>query len=136
MNEYTGIAKSLRWLGNMFPESHPAIEEADRMCNCIHLYCNNGADVIEEMSSVIDNLNFLLSEPRWISVKERLPEEKVNVIIAVADMYYNMGDNTGVVIGWRYGDWYTYTAKGCEKINYPIAWLPLPEPPKGTEDEI
>ena len=42
--------KALRWLANMFPYTHPAKSETDKMSNCIHLYCEQGANAIEELS--------------------------------------------------------------------------------------
>ncbi len=48
---YEGLVKSLRWLGFMFPETHPAQDDADRMSNNIHLYCTQAADAIEELSA-------------------------------------------------------------------------------------
>lgn len=47
---YEGLVKSLRWLGFMFPETHPAQDDADRMSNNIHLYCTQAANAIEEMN--------------------------------------------------------------------------------------
>lgn len=48
---YENVAKSLQWLSNMFPEVHPAEDDADRMSNCIHLYCKQGADAIERLNA-------------------------------------------------------------------------------------
>ena len=42
-------AKSLRWLANMFPYTEGAVEQVDKMSNCIHLYATNGANKIEEL---------------------------------------------------------------------------------------
>lgn len=47
---YEGLVKSLRWLGFMFQETHPAHDDADRMSNNIHLYCTQAADAIEQLS--------------------------------------------------------------------------------------
>lgn len=65
---------------------------------------------------------------QWIPCSERLPEDGEKVIVQAQDMYYNMGEDTGVVIGYRHGQhWETFTAKGCELIRYPAAWMPRPE---------
>lgn len=34
----------------MFPETHPAQDDADRMSNNIHLYCKSAADAIEAIN--------------------------------------------------------------------------------------
>ena len=47
---YEGLVKSLQWLSFMFPETHPAQDDADRMSNNIHLYCTQAADAIEVLS--------------------------------------------------------------------------------------
>ena len=53
---YEGLVKSLRWLGFMFPETHPAQDDADRMSNNIHLYCTQAADAIEELSKRVPSV--------------------------------------------------------------------------------
>ena len=51
MDDYKALIKSLRWLANMFPEMHPAEDDADRMFNNIHLYCKAAADAIEKLQA-------------------------------------------------------------------------------------
>lgn len=46
--------KSLRWLANEFPFVENPIEDADKLCNVIHLYCTAGANKIEELQRIID----------------------------------------------------------------------------------
>lgn len=82
----------------------------------------------------------------WISVKDRLPEEKQPVIILLRDgqvfrgeirerqslpewwYYYDAADTDTDMLGYLYfagdsnGVWY--------KANPVIAWMPLPKPPK------
>lgn len=48
--------KSLRWLANMFPFTENPQDETDRISNAIHLYCTAGADKIEELSMINDEL--------------------------------------------------------------------------------
>ena len=82
----------------------------------------------------------------WVSVRDRLPEEKEPVIILLQDgqifrgeirnrqslpewwYYYDAGDTDTVMLGLL------YYAGGTDGIwfreNPVIAWLPLPEPPK------
>ena len=42
-------AKSLRWLANMWPEVKAPASDVDKMCNCVHCYCERGADSIDEL---------------------------------------------------------------------------------------
>lgn len=44
-------AKSLRWLANMFPYTEGAMDDVDKMSNCIHLYATNGANKIDELAN-------------------------------------------------------------------------------------
>ena len=65
----------------------------------------------------------------WARVKERLPEKKQDVL-----MLFNAGN---MAVGWLNDtDWCAYTDDGfytdCDSA--PIYWMPLPKPPKGTED--
>lgn len=56
MNEVPHEAKSLRWLSNMFPLVENPKDNEDRMCNCIHIYCEAGAKRIEAMQEEINRL--------------------------------------------------------------------------------
>jgi hypothetical protein len=54
-------AKSLRWLANMFPFTENPQDEEDKMMNAIHVYATAGADKIEELSALVEELNNQLS---------------------------------------------------------------------------
>ena len=96
------------------------------------------ADAINEMSSAIDNLNYLLSKPQWISVKDRLPKNQNPVLVYVPPYNSNEDDFIGYVgmayytslgDGWWAGsDGAVYGAIGI--IHTPTHWMPLPQPPK------
>lgn len=66
----------------------------------------------------------------WISVDDRLPEERVKCLVYYKHAYC---DNDG------YRDIGTvFFYKGCFDVGlaYKVThWLPLPEPPKGATDE-
>ena len=72
----------------------------------------------------------------WISVKNRLPEDGVDVLCWYE--YFRYGDYNCI---WRtYGIGYCYNGHwGGEVMNGTrtrvIAWMPLPEPPEGEDHE-
>ena len=49
MNAET-VSKSLKWLMFNFPmQDHPE-DDSDRMCNCIHLYCEQAVFIIDQLT--------------------------------------------------------------------------------------
>ena len=78
---------------------------------------------------LVNHLPTLTPPNEWARVKERLPEKKQDVL-----MLFNAGN---MAVGWLNDtDWCAYTDDGfytdCDSA--PIYWMPLPKPPKGTED--
>ena len=62
----------------------------------------------------------------WISVDDRLPEEKVNCIVHYKHAYCN---NDGYwAIGFCFYDGEKFQFDQAYKVTH---WMPLPEPPKG-----
>lgn len=45
------VAKSLRWLSNMFPVVIGSDDRGDRMSTCIHMYTASGADTISTLQA-------------------------------------------------------------------------------------
>lgn len=89
------------------------------------------ADAIEELSKRLDesipkgDAEIIIAEvakPRWISVTEGLPNEN--------DVMLIYGEWTGAS-GIKYREIWLTDLKGFLHQGYkPIAWMPLPEPPK------
>lgn len=52
--DYKRIAKSLRWLANMFP-MRVGDSYTDRLSCCIHKYASEGAAAIEELLSKVED---------------------------------------------------------------------------------
>lgn len=48
--------KSLRWVVNQIPDNLGDSNE-EKMLKCIRLYCNNGAEVISQLSKELAELN-------------------------------------------------------------------------------
>ena len=63
---------------------------------------------------------------KWISVDDKLPEEKVNCIVHYQHAYC---DNDGYwAIGFCFYDGEKFQLDPAYKVTH---WMPLPEPPKG-----
>ena len=78
-----------------------------------------------EIGEVIDSQPTINPEPNWIPVTERLPEEGGDVLYCDIDEYIHMGH--------RYANtWWS----DCEKVKNVTAWMPLPEPYKGGDDNM
>lgn len=96
------------------------------MCDEWGMRCD-AADAIEELISRL---------PKWISVKEKLPDNQRPVLVYVPESegfyeYVGMADYTWSPKGgfWCGTDGETYGAIGF--IRTPTHWCELPEPPKG-----
>ena len=62
----------------------------------------------------------------WVSVDDRLPEEKVNCIVHYQHAYC---DNDGYwAIGFCFYDGEKFQLGPAYKVTH---WMPLPQPPKG-----
>ena len=85
----------------------------------------NNCNKYDDLSRMLDEL--IETQPRWIPISERLPEDKQQILISIA------WDNK--VYEVRQGD--------IDSINYfkhfkritSIAWMPIPDPYRGEEDE-
>lgn len=55
-NNEVPAAKSLRWLAMQFPKVENPQDDADRLQNCINLYCTNAAYLIECQNAEIERL--------------------------------------------------------------------------------
>lgn len=62
--------------------------------------------------------------PRWISVKERLPEKKQRVMVYTVQGTYRIGVFS--FVGDKGAVWFKCD-KSCITVTH---WMPLPEPPK------
>lgn len=53
LDKFKSAAKSLRWLSNNFPFVKNSDAAEDKMCNCIHVYCENGSEAIERLCKCV-----------------------------------------------------------------------------------
>ena len=72
----------------------------------------------------------LRSAQEWVSVKERLPQEKVNCIVHYKHAYCDNDDYWA--IGMCFYDGEKFQFDPAYKVTH---WMPLPEPPKETHNE-
>ncbi len=78
-----------------------------------------GSGTSEEIADhLIDNG---VTVQEWISVDDRLPEEKQRVLVRCKTI--------GTTVGWRlWGTWMTDLGDGGSEVTH---WMPMPQPPKG-----
>jgi hypothetical protein len=86
----------------------------------------------EHLDECIDEaLAEVEAERRWIPVDERLPQEGVNVLVAL-----RIGDRLTVDTDRIYGGrWFAYGSRGYRGSGYVTHWMPLPNHPKEKRKE-
>ena len=114
----------------------------------INAICKHGTDlerrgitvlaVVNHKQATIDLLETLPSaqtEPQWIPVSERLPEEPFGCLVTVWDTNpVTMDEFENILpyfVGWDGKQWNDGDGEQCPFEV--IAWMPLPEPWKGEE---
>lgn len=112
MTDYTELVKSLRMCRFMDDPEFECVEFVDGSCEafpvCAYCLMGKAADAIEE-----------LSKPRWISVKDRLPE-KAGTYLIVTNKGNVMSDSYAPIFRRFNGN----AGRHCTN------WMPLPEPPE------
>ena len=86
---------------------------------------NECSEAGRQYSFYKDALEALNTQPKWISVEERLPEYDAKVLVVIPK-YYGCDIRTARLYksgAWLIGD---MSAVG----STPTHWMPLPEPPK------
>lgn len=134
MTDYAATATALR----VCADKDKGCDDCPYMAKCLtnksgkHVAMTDAADAIEELlpyKSVVEKGQGLLEKaqelldalrPRWISVKERLPEKYVPVLVY---------SPTGIMVDSYIG---VYDGKDYFGMNtYHVThWIPLPAPPK------
>ena len=96
----------------------------------------------ESGKKVIEHLEQMPSaqpEPQWIPVSERLPETEEFVLASLTGKYRNITfEHACEIADYADGEWLVYayphmSAEKCEELIE--AWMPLPEPYKGGEQD-
>ena len=87
--------------------------------DCLEDNDTQGADIISDVILQLDDMPTLTPPNEWVSVEERLPEEKQRVIVRC--------ERVGTSVGWiLWGNWMTDIGPGAGKVTH---WMPLPAPP-------
>lgn len=77
------------------------------------------AVMVKEFTAKLEELAQVKAERSWISVKDRLPDEKQRVLVRCKTV--------GTTVGWRlWGEWMTDLGDGGSEVTH---WTPLPDPP-------
>ena len=93
----------------------------------IDLLTGYSIDTKPDVEYVADNLiSNGVTVHEWISVKERLPQEKVDCIVHYKHAYCDNDDYWA--IGMCFYDGEKFQLNPAYKVTH---WMPLPEPPKG-----
>ena len=82
----------------------------------------------EDIISSIENAPAVDAAPRWISVKERLPDSQTDVLVVA--FWHECWQP---MIGWHSDSgekWRVFTSHGEREPGGVTHWMPLPEPPK------
>ena len=92
----------------------------ESLCRHIHKSCKLAENIADDL--IADGV----TAQEWISVDDRLPEEKANCIVHYQHSYC---DNDGYwAIGMCFYDGEKFQLNPAYKVTH---WMPLPEPPKG-----
>ena len=81
-------------------------------------------ETVKDIASYLTDNGVTVQE--WISVKDRLPEEKVNCIVHYKHAYCDNDDYWA--IGFCFYDGEKFRIDLSYKVTH---WMPLPQPPKG-----
>lgn len=127
MDKYMKKSDVIAYIRKEAKEAQSAFEELGGESGII-------AEAFEDLANELEDFP-AVSVPQWISVKDRLPENGEYVLCWYE--YFRYGDFNAMFaaygIGYCYnGHWGGEVANGTKARV--LAWMPLPEPPKGEND--
>lgn len=94
----------------------------------IDLLMGHSIDTQQDVEYVADHLiSNGVTVQEWISVEDRLPEEKVNCIVHYKHAYCDNDDYWAIGICFYDGE--KFQMDWSYKVTH---WMPLPKPPKGA----
>ena len=94
--------------------------DADALITSVAWHDQQGTiSTIDDILDIIDAFPTLTPPNKWVSVEERLPEEKQRVIVRC--------ERVGTSVGWiLWGRWMTDIGPDAGEVTH---WMPLPAPP-------
>lgn len=94
-------------------------------------YTDKGREWHPHVDFMVEAIQDLPSAQRWIPVTERLPEEGKQVLVCDDGgfIYTAEGETRSD------GEWQWYESVEYRPMEDVVAWMPLPEPWRGEEDE-
>ena len=120
------IKKGLRWIANDCDECGEDCSECECVKEC-HTMVED--DVAKDALALIERLEAAV--PRWISVKDRLPEKGDNVLLSLCGCNVKQAVYRGDgVFEAAYEDTYHSTDLGSIVLTH---WMPTPKPMEVSE---
>ena len=94
----------------------------------------------ETFGDLLKMLNEKEPSNGWIPISERLPKEKQNVLLALkhnmaVGFWEDIFENGSVEWYVNTGDGFYTGTEGVDNDGTPIAWMPLPDPYGGEQNE-
>ena len=121
-------------------ERQAAIKAVDDLPNCYNGY----SDAYDKayIIGVLEEVPSAQPEPQWIQCSELLPETKEGELkrcLLTEELHLITGETvTCVCVAFydgEYNTWFYDLGEDMDEVNYPLAWMPLPEPWRGEEHE-